>query len=122
MTSGSRFERRGGAVSFDELIGIINIDDQGIEGRPVLELFGRQGLIKQIALAPVPGFGCRHFLLSDLLKEPQTIERMSMRLTDERATLLMSIVHLDYTRRDIALDHGSDRFSTFTDYSCGSSV
>jgi hypothetical protein len=122
MTSGSRFERRGGAVSFDELIGVINIDDQGIEGRPVLELFGRQGLIRQIALAPVPGFGCRHFLLSDLIKEPQAIERMSMRLTDERATLLMSIVHLDYTRRDIALDHGSDRFSTFTDYSCGASV
>ncbi|MFL6229809.1 MAG: hypothetical protein ACJ741_13640 [Pyrinomonadaceae bacterium] len=122
VTSGSRFERRsGGAVTFDELIGVINIDDQGIEGWPTLELFGRKGLIKQIALAPVPGFGCRHFLLSDLLKEPQSSERLTMRLTDERATLLMSTVHLDYTRRDIALDHGSDRFSTFTDYNCGDS-
>ncbi|MFL6207717.1 MAG: hypothetical protein ACJ74W_02640 [Pyrinomonadaceae bacterium] len=119
MTSGARFERRGSEVCFDEFIGVINIDDQGIEGVPVLELFGPKGLIKRIALAPVPGFGCRHFLLSDLLKETQTIERMSMRLLDEQATLLMSTVHLDYTRRDIALDHGSDRFSTFTDYSCG---
>jgi hypothetical protein len=26
---------------------------------------------------------------------------------DERATLLMSAVHLDHERRDLALDHGS---------------
>ena len=25
---------------------------------------------------------------------------------DEKATLLMSVVHIDYQRRDIALDHG----------------
>jgi hypothetical protein len=30
----------------------------------------------------------------------------------------MSTVHLDYLRRDLALDHGSDRFSTFLDYGC----
>ncbi|MCA1630303.1 MAG: hypothetical protein LC785_10935 [Acidobacteria bacterium] len=119
VTSGASFERRGDRVFFDELIGVINIDDQGIEASPVLELFGRQGLVRQIALPPVPGFACRHFLLSDLLKEPLTVGRMSMRLIDERATLLMSTVHIDYARRDIALDHGSDRFSTFTDYHCG---
>src|SRR5947209_6082384 len=45
-------------------------------------------------------------------------EPLSLRLVDERATLLMSSLHLDYVRRDIALDHGSDRFSTFLDYSC----
>jgi len=30
----------------------------------------------------------------------------------------MSAVHLDHERRDLALDHGSDRFSTFLDYGC----
>jgi hypothetical protein len=30
----------------------------------------------------------------------------------------MSVVHLDYLRRDLAMDHGSDRFSTFVDYPC----
>ena len=121
LTSGARFERRGNEVLFDELICVINIDDQAIQGTPMLELFGGNGLIKQINLSPVPAFGCCHFLLSDLIKQTQSIERMSMRLTDEKTTLLMSIVHLDYTRRDIALDHGSDRFSTFTDYNCSSS-
>jgi hypothetical protein len=119
VTSGARLGRRGSEVLFDEFIGVINIDDQGIEGRPTLELFGAKGLMKRIALAPVPGFGCCHFLLSDLIKDSSS-EALTMRLIDEQATLLMSTVHLDYQRRDIALDHGSDRFSTFTDYSCGS--
>ena len=120
LTSDARLERRAGRVLLDEFIGVINIDDRGIEGAPTLEVFGPKGLIKRIALQPVPGFGCCHFLLSDLVKEDLNIERMSMRLIDERATLLMSTVHIDYTRRDIALDHGSDRFSTFTDYGCDS--
>ena len=120
LTSGARFERRGSKILFDEFIGVINIDDREVEGAPILELFGPKGLVARIKLAPIPGFGCRHFLLSDLIKEQRSIERMSMRLIDQRATLLMSTVHIDYTRRDIALDHGSDRFSTFTDYNCSS--
>ena len=118
LTSGARFERRGSKVLFDEFIGVINIDDREIEGAPVLELFGPKGLVARIKLAPIPPFGCCHFLLSDLIKEERSIERMSMRLIDQQATLLMSTVHIDYARRDIALDHGSDRFSTFTDYNC----
>jgi hypothetical protein len=41
-----------------------------------------------------------------------------LRLVDENATLVMSVLHLDNVRRDIALDHGSDRFSTFHEYDC----
>ena len=33
--------------------------------------------------------------------------------------LILSVIHLDYVRSDIALDHGSDRFSTFNDFDCG---
>jgi len=28
------------------------------------------------------------------------------------------VVHLDYERRDLAMDHGSDRHSTYNDYGC----
>jgi hypothetical protein len=120
LTSGARFERRGSKILFDEFIGVINIDGQDGQGASILELFGPKGLVARIKLAPIPGFGCRHFLLSDLIKGERSIERISMRLIDEQATLLMSTVHIDYARRDIALDHGSDRFSTFTDYNCNS--
>jgi len=47
---------------------------------------------------------------------------LTLRLVDERATLLMSIVHLDCVRRDLSLDHGSDRFSTFNDFGCAASA
>ncbi|MFN2532421.1 MAG: hypothetical protein ABR555_14085 [Pyrinomonadaceae bacterium] len=118
MTSDARFERTEKGIIFDELIGVINIDDRAIDGSPVLELFGPSGLWKRVALGAVPAYACRHFLLSELIKDRQSIERMTMRLVDDRATLLMSTVHLDYMRRDIALDHGSDRFSTYNDYGC----
>jgi hypothetical protein len=32
--------------------------------------------------------------------------------------LLMSVMRVDHERRDIVLDHGSDRFSTFQDFVC----
>lgn len=39
-----------------------------------------------------------------------------LRLVDEHVTLLMLVLQLDYLRRDLAIDHGSDRFSIFLDY------
>ncbi|MCI0390574.1 MAG: hypothetical protein MOB07_17655 [Acidobacteria bacterium] len=71
----------------------------------------------KVAALPLP-FACRHFLLSELLASEVQYEALTLRLVDERATLLMSAVHLDHERRDLALDHGSDRFSTFLDYGC----
>jgi hypothetical protein len=118
IACGARYEQDGGRKVRDEVIGIINIDDKAIAGHPALEIFGSGGLLARIELDEVPPFGCRHYLLSELASEKIRARDLTLRLVDERATLLMSVVHLDYARRDLALDHGSDRFSTFNDYPC----
>lgn len=118
IVTGSRIAKTRAAVLFDELIGVINIDDQGIEAHPTLQLFGSDGFIRNIPLGPLPPFACRHYLLSSLIREDADYGLMTMRLVDRDATLLMSTIHIDHQRRDIALDHGSDRFSTFNDYGC----
>jgi hypothetical protein len=122
LTAGARLQRRDGKVICDEFVGIINIDDRAVAGAPVLELFGPNGVLNRVQLKSLPAFGCAHFLLSNLLPESSYPFPLSMRLTDESATILMSTVHLDYVRRDLALDHGSDRFSTFTDAGCEKTV
>ena len=106
----------------DEVIGVMNIDDKGVAGRPTLEIFTSGGLLTRIELGDVPSFACRHYLLSELSSGKIGSHDLTLRLVDEHATLLMSVVHLDYVRRDLAQDHGSDRFSTFNDYSCDASV
>ncbi len=121
VTSGARLERSGNRIVRDEVIGVMNIDDKNVSGRPTLEIFGPRGLVARVDLGEVPGFACRHYLLSQLPFERIAPLDLSLRLLDERATLLMSVVHLDYGRRDLALDHGSDRFSTFNDYGCNAS-
>lgn len=118
ISSGARLEQQRAATVYDEVIAIINIDGQGVEGRPLLELFGSTGLVARIPLGIVPGFGCRHFLLSELAAGISKTGFLTLRLIDDRATLLMSVLHLDYWRQDIALDHGSDRFSTLLEYPC----
>jgi hypothetical protein len=118
IVSGARLVRSKNSAQLDELITVLNIDDQGLEAHPVVELFGARGLITRIQLGAVVPFACRHFLLSKLIEGEANHETLTLRLVDERATLLMSAVHLDYGQRDIALDHGSDRFSTFLDYGC----
>lgn len=120
IASGARVEENGNQMVRDEVIGILNIDDKGISGRPVLEIFSASGLLTRIELGEVPSFACRHYLLSELSSGKIGPHDLSLRLVDEHATLLMSVVHLDYVRRDLAMDHGSDRFSTFNDYSCAS--
>ena len=122
LTAGARLQRRDGHVLCDEFIGIINIDDRAVAGAPVLEVFGPKGVLNRVQLKSIPAFGCAHFLLSDLLPESSYAFPLSMRLTDESATILMSTVHLDYVRHDLALDHGSDRFSTFSDAGCEKSA
>jgi len=122
IASGARVEQNGNKIVRDEVIGIMNIDDKGVGGRPTLEVFTSGGLLTRIELGEVPSFACRHYLLSDLSSGKIGSHDLSLRLIDEHATLLMSVVHLDYVRRDLALDHGSDRFSTFNDYSCKASA
>jgi hypothetical protein len=122
IACGARLEQMGARIVRDEVIGVINIDDKGIAGRPALEIFSAGGLVSRIDLGEVPGFGCRHYLLSELSSGKIGAHDLTLRLVDERATLLMSVLHLDYARRDLALDHGSDRFSTFIDYGCDAAV
>jgi hypothetical protein len=118
VASGSRLERNGKKILRDEVVGVLNIDDKGIAGKPMLEVFSSGGLITRIELGEVPGFACRHYLLSELMPGNAPSGDLSLRLVDENATLVMSVLHLDHVRRDIALDHGSDRFSTFHEYDC----
>lgn len=118
IASGAHFEKNGNKILRDEIMGVINVDDKGLSGHPVLEIFSSGGLLTRVDLGEVPSFACRHYLLSDLLSLKIAPSDLSLRLVDERATLLMSVLHLDYVRPDIAMDHGSDRFSTFNDYSC----
>jgi len=118
ITSGARLEKRNGKLVRDEIICVINIDDKRISGRPVLEVFSPKGLVTKVPLGEVPAFACRQYLLSDLLTASIEAADLSLRLVDEQCTILMSIVHVDHVRRDIALDHGSDRFSTFTEFTC----
>lgn len=102
----------------DEIIAVINIDDKSIAGNPTLEIFTSAGLRARVRLGEVPAFSCRHYLLSSLLSGKIGPNDLSLRLVDDHATLLMSVLHLDYERRDLAADHGSDRFSTFSEFTC----
>jgi hypothetical protein len=89
-------------------------------GSPIIEVFSSEGFIAKRNLDQVPGIACRHFLLSDLF--PQLSRGgagpLTLRLIDGNAALIMSAMHIDYKRRDVAIDHGSDRFSTYLDYPC----
>lgn len=118
IVSGARFRTEGNKKLADEIIAVINIDDEAISGKPTLEVFSSAGLAARIELDSVPPFSCRHYLLSTLLSKQVSSRDLTLRLVDERATLLMSVLHVDYQRRDIAADHGSDRFSTFSEFTC----
>jgi len=122
IVAGARIENTAGKMIRDEILAVINIDDKNIPGNPALEIFSSGGLVERVPLGKVPAFSCRHYLLSNLLSGKITTNDLSLRLVDEQATLLMSVIHLDYERRDIAADHGSDRFSTFSEFTCESTA
>jgi hypothetical protein len=118
IIAGAKLRVVNGVVERDELLGVLNIDDQRLEARPTLELFTSAGLVGRYPLGAIPPFGACHFLLSEVTGGKVSYDQLTLRLVDQRAALLMSAVHLDYSRREIALDHGSDRFSTFLDFAC----
>jgi hypothetical protein len=122
VACGARVERVNGKNVRDEIVAVINIDDKALTGHPALEVFAAGGLVTRIELGEVPAYATRHYLLSELASGRIGPHDLTLRLVDERATLLMSVVHLDYVRRDLSLDHGSDRFSTFNDYGCAASA
>ena len=122
IASGARLMTKAGRAVRDEIVAVINIDDKSIAGNPTLEIFGSGGVMTSVKLGVVPAFSSKHYLLSELLPGQSAATDLTLRLVDEQATLLMSVVHLDYIRRHIAADHGSDRFSTFGEFTCTSSV
>lgn len=89
-------------------------------GEPTLEVFDSNGFVTSRTLGTLPGLACRHFLLSDLLPDLSVkgAGPLTLRLMDVNAVVIMSALHIDYKRRDVAIDHGSDRFSTYIDYGC----
>jgi hypothetical protein len=118
IACGARVERASGKIQRDEIINIVNIDDKAIPGHPVLQVFSTSGLLDTIKLNDIPAFGSSHVVLSDRLAKSAEQKDLSLRLIDDQTTLLMSVLHIDYARRDIALDHGSDRFSTLNEFGC----
>ena len=118
VASAARVEALPGKPSRDEIVAVVNVDDKNITGSPSLEIFTSEGFLTSIKLGDIPPFACLHYLLSEVVSGKIGPHDLSLRLVDAHATLLMSIVHLDYDRRDIAVDHGSDRFSTFGEFTC----
>jgi hypothetical protein len=105
----------------DSVLAIMNIEFEDEQtGTPKLQLFGPQGLAGEKQLADFPPLACRHLLLSELFPgvESDPSHPFTVRMQVPNALMIVSAVHLDYERRDLALEHGSDRHSTFQDFKC----
>ena len=105
----------------DAVLAVMNIEFQEEKtGTPKLQLFGPSGLIAEKNIGEFPPLACRHFLVSELFPGVQTDpdRPVTVRMVEQNAMMVMSAVHLDYDRRDLALEHGSDRHSTFNDFHC----
>jgi hypothetical protein len=105
----------------DSLLAVMNIEfEEDNTGTPTLQLFGPTGLVGEKRLGDFPPLACRHMLLSELFPGAQSEpERpFTVRMTVGNALMIVSALHIDYERRDIALEHGSDRHSTFQDFKC----
>ncbi|HUF22727.1 MAG TPA: hypothetical protein VMN81_01275 [Vicinamibacterales bacterium] len=113
---GSAADRR-----YDCVLAVMNIGlGDNLTGAPRIQLFSDHGLVGEKLLGDFPELACRHYLLSELFPELQTEpdHPLTARLVEDTAPMIMSALHLDYERRDIAMDHGSDRHSTYLDYDC----
>lgn len=109
------------ARKYDSLLAIMNIEfEDKNAANPKLQVFGPSGLMAEKQLGEFPPLAARHYLVSELFPEMQTTmgQPLSIRMTDEKAMIVCSVIHLDYERRDLAMDHGSDRHSTYNDYGC----
>jgi hypothetical protein len=105
----------------DSVLAIMNIEfEEDQVGTPKLQLFGPQGLVAEKQLGDFPSLACRHLVLSELFPgvESDPAHPFTVRMQVPNAMMVVSAVHLDYERRDLALEHGSDRHSTFQDFKC----
>jgi len=54
-----------------------------------------------------------------LVSRSQIVQNYAaVRMKVPKAMMVVSARHIDYERRDIALEHGSDRHSTFAGFKC----
>jgi hypothetical protein len=105
----------------DSLLAIMNIEfEEDNTGTPTLQLFGPTGLVGEKRLEDFPPLACRHLLLSQFFPGAQSdpARPFTVRMMVPNAIMIVSALHIDYERRDIALEHGSDRHSTFQDFKC----
>ena len=105
----------------DCLLAIMNIEfEDDFTGAPKLQLFGSAGLVAERQLDGFPPLACRHLLLSELFPGAQSdpAHPFTVRMTVESAMMIVSALHIDYEKRDIAMEHGSDRHSTYQDFKC----
>jgi hypothetical protein len=105
----------------DSVLAVMNIEFEDEQtGTPKLQLFGPSGLVAETQLEPFPPLACRHLLLSEVFPGVQSdpAHPFTLRMQVTNALMVVSAVHLDYERRDLALEHGSDRHSTFADFKC----
>jgi hypothetical protein len=106
---------------YDCVLAMMNIEfEDERTGSPKLQLFGDKGLLAEKSLGEFPPLACRHYLMSELFPSLQTEpgRPLTIRMLDSNTMVVASALHIDYERRDIALEHGSDRHSTFFDYKC----
>jgi hypothetical protein len=105
----------------DCLMAIMNIEfeDQHADA-PLLQVFGPRGLAGERKLDDFAPLACRHLLLSALFPdlESDPAHPFTLRMQSTNALMIVSALHIDFERRDIALEHGSDRHSTFQDFKC----
>jgi hypothetical protein len=105
----------------DCLLAMMNIEfEEEQTGAPKLQLFGPSGLVAEKQLGDFPPLACRHLLVSELFPEAQSDPEhpFTIRMQVANAMMIVSALHLDYVKRDLALEHGSDRHSTFQDFKC----
>lgn len=119
IVTGAQVKQANAAAQMDSLLAVYNLEDSKVAS-PTLEVFGRGGFLARKSLGQLPEAACRHYLLSALFPElaKRQTEPLTVRLMDENAVVTLGALHIDYQRRDIALDHGSDRFSTYLDHGC----
>ncbi len=119
IISGVHVEGEKKAWKRDALLSVMNIEFEGGAGSPVLELFGSKGFVARRSLSELPALACRFYWASDLFPQARNQPGpFSIRLMDSSAVSIIAAVHFDFTRRQLAVDHGSDRFSTYLSHSC----
>ncbi len=121
IVSGAHVIGSAAARKRDCLLAVMNIEfEDNFTGSPRLQVFGPGGLVAEKQLGEFPPLACRHFLLSELFPGLQSdpAHPFTVRMQVPNALMIVSALHLDYERQDIALEHGSDRHSTFQDFKC----